>query len=109
MPSGSSAFRPAHIRISPTITKRSIALDMATLIRSALSEAGIRFFSPTAATNQIFPILSNTCIERLRATYAFGIWEAYDQEHTIVRFVTSWATEEAAVHNLIREILKQEI
>lgn len=82
------------------------ANDMATLIRSALSEAGIRFFSPTAATNQIFPILSNACIKRLSETYDFGIWESYDQDHTIIRFVTSWATEEATVHDLIREILK---
>ena len=85
------------------------ANDMAALIRSALSEAGIRFFSPTASTNQIFPILSTACIEQLLAKYAFGVWEAYDQEHTIVRFVTSWATEEEAVHDLIREILKQEM
>ncbi len=62
---------------------------------------GLRFDS---YTNQQFPILPNSHIERLRKKYSFAFWEAVDDTHSAVRFCTSWATREESVDELIRDI-----
>ncbi|MCI9228477.1 MAG: low specificity L-threonine aldolase [Dorea sp.] len=64
---------------------------------------GLRFDS---YTNQQFPILPNDHLERLKEKYSFAFWEAVDASHSAVRFCTSWATKEAAVEELIRDIEK---
>lgn len=48
-------------------------------------------------TNQVFPIFPNTVIERLQQDYGFHVWEKFDAQSSIVRLVTSWATEKDAV------------
>ena len=40
-------------------------------------------------------------IEELQKEYAFQVWEAMDETHTAMRFVTSWATEEKEVDRFI--------
>ena len=64
---------------------------------------GLRFDS---YTNQQFPILPKDHLERLKEKYSFAFWEAVDASHSAVRFCTSWATKEAAVEELIRDIEK---
>ena len=55
-------------------------------------------------TNQQFPILPNDHMEKLKEKYSFAFWEEVDASHSAVRFCTSWATKEAAVDELIRDI-----
>ena len=43
-------------------------------------------------TNQIFVILSNKEMEHLENIVEFSFWEKIDENHTVVRFATSWAT-----------------
>ena len=43
-------------------------------------------------------------MERLKEKYTFAFWEAVDDSHSAVRFCTSWATQESAVEELIRDI-----
>ena len=62
---------------------------------------GLRFDS---YTNQQFPILPNSHIERLKKKYSFAFWEAVDDTRSAVRFCTSWATREESVDELIRDI-----
>ncbi|MDE6965140.1 MAG: low specificity L-threonine aldolase, partial [Lachnospiraceae bacterium] len=52
-------------------------------------------------TNQIFVILENQRMERLREKAVFSYWEKYDENHTVVRFATSWATKREEVEELI--------
>lgn len=47
-----------------------------------------------SSTNQIFPILENSLIEKIRKNYSFENWCKYDQNHSVVRFVCSWATKQ---------------
>lgn len=47
-------------------------------------------------------------MERLARKVAFSFWETLDEDHTAVRFVTSWATHPQDVEAL-REILMQEM
>lgn len=55
-------------------------------------------------TNQIFPILPNGLIERLGESFAFYVWQKVDEERSVVRLVTSWATDEQMVDGLIELI-----
>lgn len=55
-------------------------------------------------TNQQFPILPNKHMEKLKEKYSFAFWEAVDENHSAVRFCTSWATKEEAVDALIADI-----
>ncbi|MEE1086747.1 MAG: beta-eliminating lyase-related protein [Schaedlerella sp.] len=65
--------------------------DMAKLIRDGIESAGYGFFS-SAKTNQIFPVLPNTLIAKLRENFAFYDWAVVDEYHTAIRLVTSWGT-----------------
>ena len=65
-----------------------------TKLRAAFEKAGFSFMVDSP-TNQIFPILPNALIAKLREKYSFRDWEAVDADHTAVRFVTSWATTNA--------------
>lgn len=55
-------------------------------------------------TNQIFPVLPNEKVEELQKDFAFEVWGKYDETHTTVRFVTSWATKPETVKALLNAI-----
>ena len=55
-------------------------------------------------TNQQFPILPNSLIERLKVKFTFSLWQPTDAAHTAVRFCTSWATKEEHLDELIAEL-----
>ena len=69
---------------------------MAEKLTKGIEAAGFNFLS-ASSTNQVFPIFPNKVIECLREKYDFSIWEKVDEDHTAVRLVTSWATEEVCV------------
>lgn len=79
------------------------AIDMAEKMKEIFREKGKKFFIDSP-TNQQFLILEDREIARLKAQVNFDIWERYDEGHTVVRFATSWATEDADVEKL-REIM----
>lgn len=76
------------------------ALAAAERLKEGLRDKDYRFLLDSP-TNQIFVILANRRLEELRHQVRFGFWERYDEEHTVVRFATSWATEIADVEQLI--------
>lgn len=76
------------------------ALKMAALLKKAFAEKGYRFYIESP-TNQIFIVLDNRQMEELGKKVNFSFWERLDDEHTVARFVTSWATQESAVRGLI--------
>ena len=79
------------------------AIDMAMKIKAGFEEAGCKF-RYDSPTNQQFPILPNDVMEKLGEKYAFSFWEKVDDNHTCVRFCTSWATQEENVDELIKDI-----
>lgn len=76
------------------------AIDKADKMRKAFKEKGYEFFMETV-TNQIFIILENDKMQELKKYVSFGFWEKYDENHTVVRFASSWATTDEAVDKLI--------
>lgn len=79
------------------------ANEMAELLKKALAEAGYGFLVDSP-TNQIFPILPNSLIEKLQQHYSFYIWSKVDEQHSSIRLVTSWATSKEAVLGLADDI-----
>jgi threonine aldolase len=55
-------------------------------------------------TTQQFFTLQNEVIDRLMRTSTFEIWGTRGKTHSTVRFVTSWATKQEAVEQLIAEL-----
>ena len=59
--------------------------------------------TPTTS-NQIFPILPNSVIEKLSEKYEFYVWKKYDDISSSIRLVTSWATKDEAVEKFITDL-----
>lgn len=55
-------------------------------------------------TNQQFPILPNCALGALKEKYSWEFWGKVDEDHTAVRFCTSWSTRDEDIDALIRDI-----
>ena len=72
------------------------AIRMAEKLKRIFEEKGYQFYIDSP-TNQQFVILENEQMAHLQEKVRFSFWEAYDEDHTVVRFATSWATREEDV------------
>jgi len=63
-------------------------------------------FLVESTTNQIFPILPNKIIDKLKKDYGFYVWAKVDNDHSAIRLVTSWATTEQAVNSFLGDLKK---
>lgn len=72
-------------------------------IKEAFKQIGCAFLCETF-TNQIFPVLCQDQIDQLSAHFDFYVWKKLDQGKSAVRIITSWATKNEVVDELIREI-----
>lgn len=61
-------------------------------------------FVAAQQTNQVFPVLPNAVIAKLNAEYLSSTWSIIDEDHTAVRFVTSWATTQEAIDRFIKSM-----
>ncbi len=78
---------------------------MAAKMAGAFQELGYTFLTP-AESNQVFPVMAHRHIKKLAQKYEFFEWEELDQEHSALRLVTSWATEEKMVDKFIADLKK---
>ena len=79
------------------------ANKMALKIADAFLKKEIAFLTEPS-TNQIFPILPNEIIDELSKKYMFYVWKSIDKNKSAIRLITSWATEEVVVNELIKDI-----
>lgn len=87
------------------------ARDLAQYTKSKLVELGIEMLVDSP-TNQIFPIMSNDVIAKMRENFAFYDWEVISADMTCIRLVFSWATPKNKVEdyiNTLAEILGKKI
>ena len=75
------------------------AIEMADIMRENFRKKGYEFFIETE-TNQIFVVLENSKMEELKKDVFFEFWERKDENHTVVRFASSWATKEEDILKL---------
>lgn len=78
------------------------AISMAMKVRKLFTDAGIPLRN--SSTNQQFVELTNKQMEQLMQGVLFETWEPLDANHTLCRFVTSWATTEEDLQALKRAI-----
>ena len=83
------------------------AVRLADKIRATLEELGVSYLVP-GITNQIFPILSDKCLEQLSKEFCFTEMERVSNTHRAIRFCTSWATTEENVDQLCSALKKLE-
>lgn len=76
------------------------AIEMAELLKDGFRRKNCTF-AWESPTNQQFIVLQNSVMQKLQEKVAFSFWEKADEEHTVVRFATSWATKEDDIARLI--------
>ena len=79
------------------------AVSQALRIRDAFKAKGFEMLVQSPS-NQQFPILDNETLRRLSEKFLFSVWQKVDEDHTAVRFCTSWATRPEAVDTLLAEL-----
>ncbi len=79
------------------------ANKMAQKLSRALVQKGYELAAETES-NQIFAILPDTLIEKLSVEFTFYTWQKYDEERSVVRLVTSWASDEKKVEAFLELI-----
>lgn len=79
------------------------AINLAMKLKKAFVEKGYKLFLDSP-TNQQFFIIPNEKMDRLAKTTSFEIWGTRGNKETTVRFVTSWATKEKDIDELIAEL-----
>lgn len=79
------------------------AIDMAMRMKDIFKRKGYPFFVDSP-TNQQFVILENSVLRELSKYVEYGFWEEYDEDHTVVRFASSWATTGDGIDQLRRAV-----
>lgn len=72
-------------------------------IKNFMTEKGIQFLSDTS-TNQIFPILENSVIEKLLENFEFYVWQKLDETQSAIRLITSWNTKDYATDKFLEKL-----
>lgn len=80
-----------------TISKH--AIQMAQNLKALFKQKGCAFYIDSPS-NQQFIILDNAKLDQLKHHVDFSFWEKYDDQHTVVRFATSWSTTQADIDEL---------
>ncbi len=81
----------------------SHANQMAKLLDQGMRELGCSFMIETMS-NQLFVILEDDVIQALEKNYGMTFWEKWDEHHSVMRLVTSWATSDEAVDAFLRDL-----
>ena len=76
------------------------AIETAMKLKKALQEKGYQLYLDSP-TNQQFVVLENKKKEELGKEVQFDFWEKYDEDHTVIRFATSWGTKMEDIDALI--------
>jgi threonine aldolase len=76
------------------------AISYAREITEALREKGYRLYL-NSPSNQIFFIIENDALQKLSQQVEYSYIEKYDNNHSVIRFATSWATTAESVQALI--------
>lgn len=83
----------------------SYANELAEQLREVFHRKQVPFLVESH-TNQLFPILPDSVLEKLGQKYCYSYQQRIDGEHSAVRFCTSWATQRAAVEELCEDLTR---
>ncbi|MDD6681673.1 MAG: low specificity L-threonine aldolase [Clostridiales bacterium] len=77
------------------------AIEMAQYMKKGIAQRGYQFHLDSP-TNQQFVVLDNEKMKKLEKQVRFSFWEKVDDDHSVVRFATSWATCKEDVDELFK-------
>lgn len=77
------------------------AIDRAEELKALFREKGYPLFKDSP-TNQQFVILTKAQEEKLKDKVQYCFWEQLDEDRTVVRFATSWATTKEKIAELAK-------
>ena len=75
------------------------AIEMAEYLKEGLKARGFKFHIDSP-TNQQFLVMENSTLEWLKNEAVYSLWEKADEDHTVIRFATSWATKKESIDQL---------
>ena len=75
------------------------AIEMAERLKSILKEKGYEFYM-YSPTNQQYVVVENGKMKELEKSVRFGFWDLVDDNHTAIRFCTSWSTTDEDLDEL---------
>lgn len=76
------------------------AVSMAEYMKKLMKKKGVKFYN-NSITNQQFFIMENEKLKKLSRKVVYSFWEKFDDNNTVIRFATSWATKKEDVEKLI--------
>ena len=76
-------------------------INLSEKLKNILHEKNYKFYLESP-TNQQFIVIENIKMEELEKKVSFSFWEKYDEKHTVRRLVTSWATTEKDLNELVK-------
>ena len=79
------------------------AIDMAQKLKALFEKKGYKMFVDSP-TNQQFIVVDNKTVEELSDKVGFDFWKRIDEQTSVVRFATSWATTDEDILELERII-----
>ena len=79
------------------------AARLAEKLKDELTKMGVTFYIDSP-TNQQFPVLPDSVLDKLCEKYSFAYQARVDETHSAVRFCTCWATKEENVDALLADI-----
>lgn len=79
-------------------------IQMAEKLKMIFQEKDMNFYLESP-TNQQFIIMDNNRMKELEKEVRFSFWEKYEEDSSIIRFVTSWSTSEEDL-DALKEIIK---
>ena len=81
------------------------AVRLAEILRNGLEGKGYQPYI-NSPTNQQFFLVPDSVLEEIDGRIGYSFWEKPDDEHTVIRFVTSWASKEDEVLKLVEDMPK---
>ena len=82
-----------------TVCKNAIVFAEKIRQFSTMKGWKLRYGSPT---NQVFVEVTDEIYEKIQEKVMVSFWEKADENHTVIRFATSWATTQEAVDQLLK-------
>ena len=79
------------------------AIEKAEQLKEILNQKGCQFYLQSP-TNQQFVIIENDKMKKLAEKVKFSFWDNYDENHTVIRFVTSWSTTDEDIKVLAESL-----
>ncbi|RLD61503.1 MAG: threonine aldolase [Bacteroidetes bacterium] len=79
------------------------ANSMALKLSKGIAKLGYNFLTKPE-TNQIFPIIPNSIIEKLNIKHGFYVWSKDENNMSVIRLVTSWATKEEEIYEFMNDL-----